>query len=264
MKPSGTFTSSAMQLAYYQQEPVNKVFDSEETILLVHGFASHANMNWVTPGWFKCLTEAGFHVVAFDNRGHGESEKRYELDDYGSHLMAGDVKALVEHLSLGKVHLMGYSMGARISAFVTRDYQEILKSVIFAGMGYNMIRGIGNPEPIARALEAPTADDVKNPAAKNFRVFAEQTGSDLNALAACMRSSRVPVSAETMDAIRVPALVAVGTEDVIAGDGAKLADLIPGGQHLPIEGRDHMRAVGDQQYKDGVLEFLKNVVEGAG
>lgn len=264
MQPTGTFTSSGIKLAYYEAQPVSTASDAAittpaETIMLVHGFASHANMNWVSPGWFEYLTNAGYHVVAFDNRGHGESEKRYELDDYGSHLMAGDVKALVDHLSLGKVHLMGYSMGARISAFVTRDYPEILKSVIFAGMGYNMVRGIGNPEPIARALEAPSADDVKNPAAKNFRVFAEQTKSDLKALAACMRSSRVPVTAETMTNIKVPALVAVGTTDVIAGDGAKLAEMIPNGQHFPIEGRDHMRAVGDQSYKDGVLAFLKSV-----
>lgn len=258
MQPTGFFTSDGIQLAYYD-EPADDSNGAAETILLVHGFASHANMNWVGPSWFTTLKDAGYRVVAFDNRGHGESEKRYELEDYGSHLMAGDVNALLAHLNLGKVHLMGYSMGARISAFVTRDYPEILKSVIFAGMGYNMVRGIGNPEPIARALEAPSADDVINPAAKNFRVFAEQTKSDLKALAACMRSTRVPVTAETLENIKVPALVAVGTTDVIAGDGAKLAELIPNGKHLPIVDRDHMRAVGDQQYKDGVVEFLKSL-----
>ncbi len=258
MHPTGTFTSNGISLSFYEEKPDADAANGE-TIMLVHGFASHTNMNWVNTGWFKLLKNAGYHVVAFDNRGHGESEKRYELDDYGSDIMAADVKALVEHLNLGKVHLMGYSMGARISAFVTRDFPEILSSVTFAGMGYNMIRGIGNPEPIARALEAESADDVKNPAAKNFRVFAEQTGSDLRALAACMRSSRVPVTAETVGNIKVPALVAVGTTDVIAGDGARLAELIPGGQHLPIEGRDHMRAVGDQAYKDGVLAFLKSI-----
>ena len=258
MDPTGTFTSNGITLSYYEEKPDSDAANGE-TIMLVHGFASHTNMNWVNTSWFKTLTKAGYHVVAFDNRGHGASEKRYDLEDYGSDQMAADVNALVSHLGLDKVHLMGYSMGARISAFVTRDFQHILRSVIFAGMGYNLVRGIGNPEPIARALEAESADDVKNPAAKNFRVFAEQTESDLKALAACMRSSRVPVTVETLAQIRVPALVAVGTTDVIAGDGEKLAELIPNGQHLPIPDRDHMRAVGDQAYKDGVLKFLRSV-----
>ena len=216
-------------------------------------------MNWVTPGWLKCLSEAGYHVVSFDNRGHGLSEKPHDEEKYGAHLMAGDVNALCQHLNLSRIHLMGYSMGARISAFVTMEYQHLLKSVIFAGMGFHMVRGMGNPEPIARALEAETAEEVTNPAARNFRDFAEVTKSDLKALAACIRSTRKPVTKEALANIKVPSLVAVGTTDVIAGSGEKLVELIPGAKHLPIPDRDHMRAVGDKAYKEGVLEFLADL-----
>jgi hypothetical protein len=48
----------------------------------------------------------------------------------------------------------------------------------------------------------------------------------------------------------------VGSNDVIAGSGAELATLIPGAQFLDIPGRDHMRAVGDATFKQGVLDFL--------
>jgi len=54
----------------------------------------------------------------------------------------------------------------------------------------------------------------------------------------------------------VPTLVAAGSEDVIAGSGRELANLIPGSQLLDIEGRDHMKAVGDARFKQGVLDFL--------
>ncbi len=258
MEPTGFFQSDGFDLAYFQQSASSEA-EKKETVLLVHGFASNSHMNWIDRGWFTCLTDAGYNVVSFDNRGHGSSEKPHDMESYGSHLMAGDVNELCKHLKLDKVHLMGYSMGARISAFVTMQHPSILRSVTFAGMGYNMVRGIGNPEPIARALEAEKASDVKNPAAKNFRDFAEQTKSDLKALAACIRSTRVPVTAESLAEIKVPALVAVGTTDVIAGKGDKLAELIPGAQHLPIPDRDHMRAVGDQVYKDGVINFLKSL-----
>ncbi len=56
--------------------------------------------------------------------------------------------------------------------------------------------------------------------------------------------------------IACPVLVATGTEDVIGGAAEELAQLIPGAQALPIPRRDHMLAVGDRVYKEGVLTFL--------
>ena len=110
--------------------------------------------------------------------------------------------------------------------------------------------------PLAKALEAETIADVTNDAARSFRTFAEQTGSDRAALAACMRGPREKILSEQLATIRVPVLVAVGTDDVIAGSGPELAKLIPGAQVLEIQGRDHMKAVGDASFKQGVLDFL--------
>jgi len=110
--------------------------------------------------------------------------------------------------------------------------------------------------PIAKALEAPRIEDVSNDTARSFRAFAERTGSDLKALAACMRGPREKITPEELASIRIPILIAAGSEDVIAGSGAELAKLIPGAQLLEIIGRDHMRAVGDARFKQGVLDFL--------
>ena len=99
-------------------------------------------------------------------------------------------------------------------------------------------------------------DDVTNATARTFRAFAEQTKSDLKALAACIRSSRDPITAAALAGVRCPVLVAVGTLDVIGGSAAELAALIPGAEALEIPDRDHMKAVGDRAYKDGVLAFL--------
>ena len=257
MQPTGKFHSNGIELAYFEQKPAQNAPKRNHPVLLVHGFASNSHINWINTGWFKCLSERGFHTLSFDNRGHGESESRHDEKEYGAHLMASDVIALCDHLEIKAVHLMGYSMGARISAFVAKQTPDRVKTVIFAGMGYNLIRGLGNPEPIARALEAPSIEDVTNPATRNFRVFAEQTNSDLKSLAACIRSTRVPIAKEDIAALTLPALVAVGTEDVIAGSGQDLADIIPGAVHLPIPNRDHMRAVGDKTYQQGVLKFLE-------
>ena len=97
---------------------------------------------------------------------------------------------------------------------------------------------------------------MTNDTARSFRAFAEQTGSDLRALAACLRGPREKITAENLARIAVPTLIATGSEDVIAGSGKELATLIPGAQLLGIEGRDHMKAVGDAHFKQGVLDFL--------
>ena len=89
-----------------------------DPILLVHGFASNAAVNWVYPGWVATLNGAGLRVIALDNRGHGSSTKCYDPIAYHSATMAEDAHALLDHLDVPRADVMGYSMGARISAFL--------------------------------------------------------------------------------------------------------------------------------------------------
>jgi pimeloyl-ACP methyl ester carboxylesterase len=245
------FDSDGVSIAYVDEGP-----RVASTIILVHGFASSAADNWVNPGWVRVLTEAGYRVVALDNRGHGESAKLYNQEAYATPVMAEDVRRLMDHLGIVRADVMGYSLGARISAFLALHHQRRVRSVVFGGLGINMVRGLAGTGPIAAALEAGSLDEVTNPTAKTFRAFAEQTGSDLKALAQCIRGSRVPITPDMLAQIACPVLVAVGTEDVIGGPAGELAALIPGATALDIPRRDHMRAVGDKVYKHGVLEFL--------
>jgi pimeloyl-ACP methyl ester carboxylesterase len=244
-----SFDSDGARIAYIDE-------GKGEPILLIHGFASNVVTNWVNPGWVSTLTQAGRRVIAYDNRGHGGSEKLYDPNAYGAPSMAEDGRRLLDHLGIERADVMGYSMGARIAAFLVITHQQRVRSVVFAGLGINMVRGMVGTGPIAKALEAPRIEDVTNDTARSFRAFAESTGSDLKALAACIRGPREKVTADQLAAITVPALVAVGSEDVIAGSGAELASLIPGAQFLDIPGRDHMKAVGDVRFKQGVLDFL--------
>ncbi len=227
-----------------------------EPIVLVHGFASTKEVNWVFPGWVTTLTRAGRRVVALDNRGHGESTKPYVPAAYHGSLMAEDVRALFDHLGLGRADVMGYSMGARITAFLALAHPERVRSAVLGGLGIRLVDGVGLPETVAQALETPSLADVADPTGYMFRAFAEQTHSDLRALAACMRGSRQTLSPSEVGRIAVPVLVAVGSKDPVAGSPEQLAALIPGARALIIPGRDHMLAVGDRAFKTGVLEFL--------
>src|SRR5215475_15548469 len=95
-----------------------------EPIVLVHGFASNKEVNWVLPGWVATLRSAGRRAIALDNRGHGASTKLYQPALYHTDLMADDIRALLDHLRLACADVMGYSMGARNTAFLARAHGE--------------------------------------------------------------------------------------------------------------------------------------------
>jgi pimeloyl-ACP methyl ester carboxylesterase len=153
---------------------------------------------------------------------------------------------------------MGYSMGARIAAHLAVEAPERVRSLIIGGLGHHLIEGEGLPYGIAEALEAPSIADVTEPTQRMFRAFAEQTRSDLKALAACMRGSRFNLSADEFARIAVPSLICVGTADGIAGDPHALARLNARARAVDVPGRDHNLAVGDKAYKQSVLEFLES------
>jgi pimeloyl-ACP methyl ester carboxylesterase len=243
------FTHDDVEIAYLDQ-------GEGEPIVLVHGFASNKEVNWVAPGWVTTLTRAGRRVLALDNRGHGQSTKLYQPSAYHSATMAGDIRALLDHLALARADVMGYSMGARNTAFLALYHPDRVRSAVLGGLGIRLVEGVGLPETIAQGLEAPSLADVADPTARLFRSFAEQTRSDLRALAACLRGSRQTLSRAEVARIAAPLLVAVGDRDPIAGSPQQLAALIPGARALAIPGRDHMLAVGDKVFKEGVLEFL--------
>ena len=244
-----SFKNGDVEMAY--------IDDGEgDPILLIHGFASSKEANWIGPSWLGTLTRAGRRVIALDNRGHGASSKLYDPADYHTGKMADDARALLDHLGIARADVMGYSMGARITAFLTLAHPQRVRSAVLGSLGIHLVDGVGLPESIADALEAPSLDDVTDRQGRTFRAFAEQTKSDLRALAACIRGSRQVLSRQEIGAIGIPVLVAIGTKDDVAGSAQALAALIPGAEALDIPDRDHMLAVGDKVYKAGVLAFL--------
>lgn len=246
------FTSSGLSLAY-------QIHGEGPPVLCVHGFASSGKVNWIDTGWVETLTGAGYQAITLDNRGHGQSDKPRDPELYYPSQMADDAIALLDHLGIGRAAVLGYSMGARISAFMAFSRPERVVAAIFGGMGMNLVNGLTNGNDIIAGLRAPALADLTHPTARQFRIFADHTGSDREALAACMETSRQPMARADVRRIAVPVLVAVGEADEMAGPPDALAELLPLGEAVVIPRRDHMRATGDKVFKQAALDFLGRV-----
>ena len=246
---TSTFLSDGIPIAYIDE-------GDGPAVLLIHGFASNLEVNWVSTSWTRDLVAAGWRVIAFDNRGPGKSGKPHDPDAYPATTMAEDARRLLDHLGIDRAAVIGYSMGARIAAFLALRHPDRVRRVFFSGLGEAMVTGIGGSGAIAAALRAESVADITDEHARGFRVFADRTGGDREALAACISSARQAITAEEIATIGVPVLVAVGSEDTISGSAEGLAALIPGAEAFVVPGRDHMKAVGDRAHKAAVLDFL--------
>ena len=250
-----TFSHDGLRLAFLDHvEPGAHA----TPVLLIHGFASSIATNWVNTGWVKALAGAGYRVIAIENRGHGASDKPHDAAFYATPLMAEDARALLDHLGISRALIMGYSMGARISAFLALARPNRVAALALGGLGIHLVEGVGLPLGIAEALEVADASTLTDPTQKMFRLFAEANKGDLTALAACIRGSRQVLKREEIGQLAMPVLVSVGTDDPIAGAPQPLAALMPQARAFSILGRDHNRAVGDKTHIAAVLRFFSD------
>lgn len=243
------FESDGLRLAY-------RMVGEGSPIVLVHGFASTHEVNWVATGWSRALVDAGRRVIMADGRGHGASDKPHDDDDYTLEAMAGDVIALMDHLGEPGADLMGYSMGGMVSLVAVSMWPERFDRVIAAGVGERLLDRNKDSTAVVEALLTDDPESIASPGAKMFRLFADQNKQDRVALAACFEAVRADFPVEGLAQIRRPVLIVAGEKDDQAGPAAPLAALIPDGQSFTVPKRDHMRAVGDHAYKDAALKFL--------
>jgi pimeloyl-ACP methyl ester carboxylesterase len=228
--------------------------------LLLHGFAADHHVNWVAPGVVDALVAAGRRVIAFDARGHGQSDKPHDPAAYANDAMTRDAVALLDHLGVTAVDVIGYSMGALVSTRLVPD-EPRTRSCVLGGIGG---RGRGSRgfsaaqrASLAAALETDDVGSITDVSARAFRRFADHTGADRLALAAIQRAE-TPSAPTRLEDFSVPTLVIVGDGDTLAGSPQVLADRIPGAVARVVKG-SHLGAVADPAFASAIVEFVTSV-----
>ena len=227
-------------------------------VLLLHGFASNARINWVRPGVVDALVASGFRVVTYVARGLGRSDAPHDAAAYAGHAMAADAAGLADHLGLAEFAVVGYSMGSQVASWLAAEDARVTRAVL-GGIGSRLLLARagdrGYPaEEIARALEADRPPPDSGPTPRAFRAFADATKADRLALAAIQRA-RALEGAPDLGLLAVPVLVVVGEEDTLVGDAAAVAAAVPDGRLVRVPG-DHLSAVVQPAFAAAVARFL--------
>ncbi len=251
------FISDGLSLAYDEFGPA----DARKAIVLVHGFSANRYENWKRMGWYDAIAAKGLRGFALDSRGHGGSAKPHDPTSYGREAMARDVFALLDHVGVERAHLLGFSMGAHIALTAALLDGGRIDHLVVAGVGAKMFDPPREEGAMAEAMEAASPDSIADPMLKSFRHFADEQKEDRLALAACSRGARLPLTRDSLMAVRRPTLVVAGARDQLAGPPQGLAEAVPGAKAVTLPGCDHFSCIGHPLFKASVFDFFDGWLE---
>ena len=216
-------------------------------VVLLHGFATSSARTWGDNGWLDLLGDVGCVPLPIDLLGHGTADKPHDPAAYDrmEHLV-------LEQLPDEPVDGIGFSLGARVLVTLASEHPERFSRLVLTGVGANLLRSEGS-DLILKAIEGE--GDPTNPVVQYFAGLAQHPDVDREALAACMRSPRPPLTPERLAAVDLPVLVVIGDKD-FAGPGAPLAEALPQGDLVTLRNVDHFATPKDFGCIDAALDFL--------
>lgn len=222
-------------------------------VLMLHGFLSNPNFNFVGPGITQAIVGAGFQAVMLDFRGHGRSAAPDDVSAYPPDVLALDAGALIAHLGLRDYDLFGYSLGARTATrLLVRGARP--RRCVLAGMGDSGV--IGLAKRVAYFEDIITKGEASRfpEAARTVAAMIAQGG--LNPRAALhVLHSQTPTPAEALAKIDTPILVISGERDDDNGSAEGLAALFPNARAMRTPG-NHLSAVAKPELAAAIVDFL--------
>jgi pimeloyl-ACP methyl ester carboxylesterase len=223
-------------------------------LILIHGYFSEADTNWIKFGHAALLAEAGFRVIMPDLRAHGVSGKPHDPAFYPKDVLADDQFALIEHLGLTDFDLGGYSLGGRtVARMLARGCRP--GRAIISGMG---LKGLVDTEARGdhfRHVLTNLGKHERGSAAFMAEAFLKTTGGDPVALLRIL-DTFVDTPVEAIATFDMPVGVVCGEQDQDNGSAEVLADTLPQGSYIEIPG-NHMSAVTRPELGQAIRDFLR-------
>jgi pimeloyl-ACP methyl ester carboxylesterase len=223
-------------------------------LLLIHGYFSEAETNWIKYGHAALLAGAGYRVIMPDLRAHGLSGKPHDVKLYPKDILADDQFALIDHLGLTDFDLGGYSLGGRTAVrMLVRGAKP--RRAIISGMGLQGITSTEKRSSHFRHILDNVGSHERGSAAWMAEAFLKTTGGDPIALRHILETF-VDTGEAELRTIETPVAVICGADDDDNGSAAALAEMLPQGKLFTVPG-NHMSAVTKPELGAAMVAALK-------
>ncbi|MCC9172989.1 alpha/beta fold hydrolase [Arthrobacter sp. zg-Y179] len=233
-------------------------------VLLLHGFASSAQLNWHDSGWLTALTAAGRRVITVDLPGHGGSAAPEDLDSYRPSRIRADLLQILQDAGVfpladddpaSGLDVVGYSLGSRLAWEFGATQPELVHRMVLGGPGSG----------------DPLADfdlDAASEAAAGGAPVADPRTAELLRMAQLVPQNRLAALFRMIEAIKeepfspaaavpsMPLLLVAGERDDLAATAPKLAALSGQAELVSLPARTHTNAITSRAFKNAAVEFL--------
>ncbi len=221
--------------------------------LLLHGFASNSDLNWVQSGWVKRLLEMERRVILMDQRGHGQSAKPHSATPYDRGLMAADCGRLLDHLGIGRFDCIGYSMGARVALQLLVATQARCRRAALLGLAHF------GPSRLATQLAARLLGRAHAYAGTDelYDFAVSVPGNDVVALAYCLEGRHPPLH-NVLGQVSAEVLVVAGERDALRLEAQGIATVMSAARYLEVAGLTHGNIFVASSVQTRVVRFLED------
>jgi non-heme chloroperoxidase len=266
--------------------PVELYYEDHGTgqpVVLIHGWPL-SGRSWEHQ--IPALVDDGYRVVTYDRRGFGASSQPW--DGYEYHTFTADLHALIEHLDLTGVTLIGFSMGGgEVARYVGRyGTERIAKAVFAAAIPPYLYKTADNSEgPFDDATIATFHDGIRadriafvDQFVTNFFAVRGQAGlvseplRRYNVAIAAIASPKGTLDCTTafittdfrgdLAAFTIPTLVIHGDSDAIVpfeASGRRTAEAIDGSKLVLVPDAPHgLNVTHAQTFNAEILAFLRS------
>ncbi len=239
-----------------------------EPVLLIHGLGVDIQDQWGTPGVIKGLSDT-YQVITIDNRGHGKSDKPHDPNAYGMNMVEDPIR-LLDHLKIRKAHIVGYSMGGRITMAIATLHPERLRTAVLGGSGWNppgqddiglfsaLVDSLEQGKGMGPLITALTPIGAKPPTAEEVEMANKYflTKNDAMALAAVIRNFFASPTEAQIRANKVPVMALIGEVDPLKPAVDRLNGLMPNLKIVVIPKADHMTTPNSPEFIKNLKAFL--------
>ena len=250
-------------------------------LMLLHGFTG-AKEDFAD--WIDAFADRGWHAVAPDHRGHGESGAPGEEADYSLATFADDALGLADALDWSSFVLLGHSMGGMVAQLMALAEPERIRGLVLMDTGHGRVEGV-DPELAELAVEtartrgldvlADLAAERQSPLATpaDQRVRRERPGYvefGERKFRACSPAMYAALATEMLDhpdrldrlaGLAVATLVVAGEQDEpFLGPSRRLADTIPGARLAVLADAGHSpQFEAPEAWWEAVVAFLDDL-----